>query len=350
VFLSLTTLSAEIGNRGDEIMPSKVVFSERAYTAILAETNEKITTETGGVFLGVMSTDIWYVIETIDPGPNSIFKTAYFEYDRKYINHLANKINKLYADKLSVLGLWHRHPGSMDVFSDTDGGTNKQFAEGNGGTAISAIVNIDPKFRMTMYSVTCNPIRYTTIHYAVDDYEILRTNAKLTPSRNIEALINSYETQRQNDFRDMRIQTAPSQSRDSSFKILFSLALYIKKQPCSTDNWVGLKNTEQDFDEIVSQLYDAIEYCSKKGLSTTIEKGIGGAVNLIFGTNSYLKTLSFFYIDFSNNSFIVQNKGIRSLFSDSKKMKVSGKEICFLFEDRLYLYDDDMFKNALTTF
>ena len=71
-------------------MPKCVVFSERAFISILVETQEKIKTETGGVFLGYRKGDIWYVIESIDPGPNSVFQTAYFEYDQAYINHLIN--------------------------------------------------------------------------------------------------------------------------------------------------------------------------------------------------------------------------------------------------------------------
>lgn len=100
-------------------MPKCVVFSERAFISILVETQEKIKTETGGVFLGYRKGDIWYVIESIDPGPNSVFQTAYFEYDQAYINHLINKVSRLYATQLDLIGLWHRHPGSFDSFSGT---------------------------------------------------------------------------------------------------------------------------------------------------------------------------------------------------------------------------------------
>ena len=37
---------------GGAEMPKCVVFSERAFISILVETQEKIKTETGGVFLG----------------------------------------------------------------------------------------------------------------------------------------------------------------------------------------------------------------------------------------------------------------------------------------------------------
>lgn len=149
-------------------MPKCIVFSERAFTSILVETQEKIRTETGGVFLGYRKDDVWYVIESIDPGPNSVFQPAYFEYDQDYINHLINKISRLYSPQLDLIGLWHRHPGSFDSFSGTDDGTNTKYAELNEQGAISALVNIDPNFRLTVYSVTL-PLKYEKIKYVVGD-------------------------------------------------------------------------------------------------------------------------------------------------------------------------------------
>jgi integrative and conjugative element protein (TIGR02256 family) len=97
-------------------MPRQVVFSDRAFTAIMSETFYRMKTETGGVFLGQKRDDTWYIIEAIDPGPRSIFRAAYFEYDQNYINHLTSRIKQLYHEPLELIGLWHRHPGSMDVF------------------------------------------------------------------------------------------------------------------------------------------------------------------------------------------------------------------------------------------
>lgn len=146
----------------------KVVFSNRAYSSILAETTEKIKTETGGLFLGKVIDDTWYVVEAIDPGPKSIFEVAYFEYDQKYTQHLINKIANLYNEKLELIGLWHRHPGSFDQFSSTDDGTNAKYASMRKCGAISALVNVDPKFRLTVYHVN-SPCRYSTISYDVGD-------------------------------------------------------------------------------------------------------------------------------------------------------------------------------------
>lgn len=149
----------------------RVVFSNRAYAAVLAETTEKIKTETGGLFLGAVKDDTWYIIEAIDPGPKSVFEVAYFEYDQKYTQHLINKIANLYDEKLSLIGLWHRHPGSFDQFSSTDNGTNAKYASMRKEGAISALVNIDPDFRITIYHVL-QPCKYQKISYDIGDHLI----------------------------------------------------------------------------------------------------------------------------------------------------------------------------------
>ena len=151
----------------------RVIFSDRAFAAILAETTEKIDTETGGLFLGAIQKDTWYIIEAIDPGPKSVFQVAYFEYDQKYTQHLINKIANLYEHKLDLIGLWHRHPGSFDQFSSTDDGTNTKYASMRQEGAISGLVNIDPVFRLTMYHVN-PPCKYKKVQYEVGDELIPR--------------------------------------------------------------------------------------------------------------------------------------------------------------------------------
>lgn len=146
----------------------KIIFTDRAYVSVLAETAEKIQTETGGIFLGYRCGENWYVMEAIDPGPKSIFEIAYFEYDYKYVNHLSTKIARLYKRPLELLGLWHRHPGSFDQFSGTDDGTNRKFAGQSVDGAISALVNVDPEFRLTVFHVGL-PLAYTRVQYAVGD-------------------------------------------------------------------------------------------------------------------------------------------------------------------------------------
>ena len=131
----------------------EVAFSQRAIAAVMAETAEKIQTETGGLFLGKVIGDTWYVVESIDPGPNSVFEVAYFEYDQPYVQHLINKVAAIYQERLELIGLWHRHPGSFDQFSGTDDQTNHVYASMRPQGAISILVNLDPDFRMTVYHV-----------------------------------------------------------------------------------------------------------------------------------------------------------------------------------------------------
>lgn len=132
----------------------QTIFSERAFLAIVAETYESSKTETGGIFLGIKTVNIWYILETLDSGIHPIFQPGYFEYDTEYINHLSKKIGRYYQEPIELLGLWHRHPSSFDCFSKTDDITNKKYASQNSDGAISALVNFDPFFRLTMYHVS----------------------------------------------------------------------------------------------------------------------------------------------------------------------------------------------------
>ncbi|MDC2216133.1 Ig-like domain-containing protein, partial [Bacteroides thetaiotaomicron] len=99
----------------------------------------------------------------------------YFEYDDAFVNYLAQSVANQYKIPLELLGLWHRHPGSMDVFSSTDDGTNTTFALQNPSGVISGLVNIDPQFRLTMYHMENprNVVRqYTRPNYERIDVEV----------------------------------------------------------------------------------------------------------------------------------------------------------------------------------
>lgn len=129
-----------------------VVFSNKAYNAIIRESFAKDPVETGGILLGhILDNGIWIVMEVLPPGIRCIFERAYFEYDDAFVNYLAQSVANQYKLPLDLLGLWHRHPGSMDYFSSTDDGTNATFASQNPKGVISGLVNIDPNFRLTMY-------------------------------------------------------------------------------------------------------------------------------------------------------------------------------------------------------
>jgi hypothetical protein len=135
----------------------------------MTETFKKDPLETGGILLGhILDNGIWIVMEVLPPGWRSTFQYAYFEYDEQFVNYVAQNESKKYEQELSLLGLWHRHPGSMDTFSGTDDGTNRTFARLHPKGAISGLVNIDPRFRLTMYHCS-NPLRYTKVDVEVGD-------------------------------------------------------------------------------------------------------------------------------------------------------------------------------------
>lgn len=135
-----------------------VVFSNKAYNAIIRESFDKDPVETGGILLGhILNNGIWIVMDVLPPGIHSIFERAYFEYDDEFVNYLAQSVANQYKIPLELLGLWHRHPGSMDFFSSTDDQTNFTFASQNPYGVISGLVNIDPVFRLTMYHMDHNP-------------------------------------------------------------------------------------------------------------------------------------------------------------------------------------------------
>ena len=246
-----------------------VIFSDRAFTALLSETKEKITTETGGIFLGYFENDTWYIVESIDPGPSSIFEVAYFEYDQKYVTHLINKIARMYKKNLSLLGLWHRHPGSFDVFSSTDDSTNHTYAQLAPQGAISALVNIDPKFRLTVYHVPEN-LRYKKISYQVGDQFFPEGALSLLTAEELLKQINADENDEY--ARSLRVRVAPrvklSELMDSVTKSMEEIDGIKYKEE------IYAAAESEDFIEKVSgEIIEDLEYLSDKAeLAVRIKK------------------------------------------------------------------------------
>ena len=158
----------------------QVVVSSRAYAAIVAETHAQHPNETGGILLGHHRQGVWHVIEAIDPGPNAHFSPTTFEYDTAYVTHLARKLAGVYEQPLSLIGLWHRHPGSFDRFSAEDDATNRRYAEQSPAGAISCLVNLDPDFRITAYHVPAD-LAYRRLPISCGDHAI--PGALLEPRR-----------------------------------------------------------------------------------------------------------------------------------------------------------------------
>ncbi len=244
----------------------KVVFSTRAFAAILAETTEKIKTETGGLFLGKYKDGIWYVVEAIDPGPKSVFEVAYFEYDRAYTQHLIRKTANLYASKLELIGLWHRHPGSFDIFSSTDDETNAKYAKLNEHGAISGLVNIDPDFRLTMYHVD-KPCRYSKIKYEVGDELFPAGLLALKKPDDFKALMKKLSTYKGFDMQQTEKQRKPA-----------CLASFMKMISPYLDSYACMNAiSDSDMDEQKSKdrliellLDDLIFFADEAGMEVTV--------------------------------------------------------------------------------
>lgn len=138
-------------------------ISDRAYASVITEVMANGQNETGGVFLGYIINRAWYIVESVDPGVDTVNQVAFFEWDSNYVNHQAKRLGKIYNKPLTILGFWHRHPGSMDYFSGQDETTIRTNLRELRAGLLSMLVNIDPKLRMTYYYCYGNeimPIRY----------------------------------------------------------------------------------------------------------------------------------------------------------------------------------------------
>ena len=289
----------------------QVIFSDRAYTAIISETAEKIKTETGGVFLGCHEKGNWYVIETIDPGPDSIFQVAYFEYDRKYTEHLINKIARLYRAKLSLIGLWHRHPGTLDKFSTTDAGTNSEYAKLSPRGAISALVNIDPKFRLTPYLVTW-PLKYTKITHKVGDEFIPEQLLQIKNTTESLSYINNYGNKTNDKIMNPKLDFA---------RLLEGIKP--KFQPITLDERKLIaQDTHKDL--LIDSLLDDVSYFTETcGLVLNVEQSRG---SICLSGRSIIGTLTKICFVYATNI----------------------NQVVFSYDDVCYLYTPGMFASLLT--
>ena len=134
-----------------------VVISDRAYRQLVCQTfavcerNVTDGVETGGVLIGHYVDGFWYVVESIDQGVDTYNTRSNFKYDVDYINHQVDYLSRIYKHPLTILGIWHRHPSSMDHFSGTDEITIKKHVDISDNGILSMLVNIDPAVRMTFY-------------------------------------------------------------------------------------------------------------------------------------------------------------------------------------------------------
>ena len=303
----------------------KVVFSDRAFSAIMAETTEKIETETGGLFLGTVENGIWYVIEAIDPGPKSVFEVAYFEYDQTYTQHLINKVANIYEAKLDLIGLWHRHPGSFDVFSSTDNGTNSKYAKMRGEGAISALVNVDPRFRLTMYHVA-PPCKYTKIAYVVGNDFIPEKYLRLKTADHFEKIMKRIlsPSKKQEELH-------PSASMNSFFQRIMPYLVdrLIKEQAVRPPLY-----SEEINNNLIDRVVPDITFMSdvlgiemsvlqKDGLLALVQDTIDGVCKAFFAYDDMNKQVIF---QFEGNNYIYEEGLLENLYRIATEVQRKGDE------------------------
>ena len=298
----------------------KVVFSDRAFAAIMAETTEKIKTETGGLFLGSFEDGIWYVIEAIDPGPKSIFEVAYFEYDQQYTQHLINKIANLYDKRLTLIGLWHRHPGSFDQFSSTDDGTNSKYARMRKEGAISALVNIAPEFRLTMYHVD-QPCRYSVIEYDVGNHLIPDEMLRYKSPEKFANLMAGIISDEYKDFH-------PSVSLNGFLKTVLPYMKRIKINEVFTEVKDRNIATERILDELVE---DSAFLADDQGIEYSISQvdqficlsqdAIDVSVKLYF---RYIAENDIVVFSYNNECYLYENNAFRRAFEQASKVQAAN--------------------------
>lgn len=153
---------------------TRVVLSSRAYAQIRCEAWARDPDETGGLLLGHYEGGVWCVVEASDPGweGRALFRRTYHEGDPVYENHVCSVASRAYRHPLVFLGMWHRHPGSMDTFSSIDDETNLKYADACGNGCVSGLVNFDPDFRLTFYHARRGPggrAAYTRVPVDVGD-------------------------------------------------------------------------------------------------------------------------------------------------------------------------------------
>lgn len=303
----------------------KVVFSDRAFSAIMAETTEKIETETGGLFLGTVENGIWYIIEAIDPGPKSVFEVAYFEYDQTYTQHLINKVANIYEAKLDLIGLWHRHPGSFDVFSSTDNGTNSKYAKMRVEGAISALVNVDPRFRLTMYHVA-PPCKYNKITYVVGNDLIPEKYLRLKTADHFERIMKQIlaPSKEQGEFH-------PSASMNSFFQCIMPyLADRLTKEQVVRPKVYSAEMKNNLIDRVVSDITfmsDALgiemSVLQKDGLLALVQDTIDGVCKVFFAYDDKKKQVIF---QFEGNNYIYEEGLLENLYSIATEAHQQSEE------------------------
>lgn len=134
----------------------QVVFSDSASASMSVDIQHSIlyNIEIGGVLLGHIENNKFYVVENVCLGFKIISSLFTFKYDNEFIDYLANHYSQMYKQKLNVVGLWHTHIDGESIFSPSDRELNNSFITIFGNYIVSSIVAINvPSVRIVNYCI-----------------------------------------------------------------------------------------------------------------------------------------------------------------------------------------------------
>lgn len=150
-----------------------VVLSPLAWALMISQSYLNNPNETGGALLGYRDGTTVHVTVALPSGPRSQASPVMLKYNEEFQNYVFGVITELMGEKGGLLGLWHRHPGSLDRFSGVDAVAHEQFGKVlNGVGVISLLINLDgPEGapRVTGYFVDTNERVYHLIPVTVEE-------------------------------------------------------------------------------------------------------------------------------------------------------------------------------------
>lgn len=139
-----------------------IIMSPRAQRTIYAESvfyGVRQQRETGGALAGVYSDGIWYIADAFEAGPSGEHTWGDVKLDEKYQSYRLDALKRVHGG-VNLIGLWHQHPGGLNVFSGDGNGpdakTNRRFAEAIGGRCISIIATTEREVVLHPYLVDIN--------------------------------------------------------------------------------------------------------------------------------------------------------------------------------------------------
>lgn len=152
---------------------TRVVLSPLAWALMASQSYRNDPNETGGALLGYREGTTVFGTVALPSGPGCEASSTILRYDAEFQNYIFGVLGDILGEKGTLLGLWHRHPGSFDRFSGLDAVAHRQFgAVLDGGEVVSLLVNLDgPEGapRVTGYFVDTNEMVYHLTEVVVDE-------------------------------------------------------------------------------------------------------------------------------------------------------------------------------------